>query len=88
MKAVRTLVSTPRHSPPPPPTAVPTKADNAAGLLNPWGFLLWWLVGYAAVRAALLGFVDGFVAWGPRLGAACGAQARNTAINLVMSPTW
>jgi len=38
-------------------------------LLNPWELpLLWWLVGYAAVRAALLGFVDGFV-WlvGPRL---------------------
>ena len=31
-------------------------------LLNPWGLgLLWWVAGYAAVRAALLGFVDGAV---------------------------
>jgi len=38
-------------------------------LVNPWGLgMLWWLAGYAAVRIALLGFVDGLV-WviGPKL---------------------
>ena len=40
-----------------------------SALLNPWELgLLWWIAGYAVVRIALLGFIDGLV-WvvGPRL---------------------
>ena len=43
--------------------------SSLATLLNPWGLSpAWWLGAYLAVRAALLGFVDGLV-WviGPRL---------------------
>jgi lathosterol oxidase len=42
---------------------------SAADLFNPWGLpAVWWLMAYAFVRVALLGFVDGFVwAMGPRL---------------------
>ena len=45
--------------------------SSFASLINPWSVgLLWWFAGYAIVRVALLGFVDGFV-WlvGPRLAA-------------------
>jgi sterol desaturase/sphingolipid hydroxylase (fatty acid hydroxylase superfamily) len=72
-EAVRTIVLNPASALVVVATAVRLRSTgtSTAELGNPWGVgLLLWLTGYAAVRVALLGFVDGFV-WlvGPKLSA-------------------